>query len=588
MASVSFFPNSRNITFDGKLSVITAENYYDDSQMPIDSYVLAQVSVAEAMSTSAAVAAMAPPCEPGTRLDVIEKIKTWFLQNDPDKPLMWLTGPAGSGKTAIASALAKICYKEGSLASSFFFTSLTEDKRNKTRLVPSLAYQLWHQGPLEDVIRETFSVVYKHGQSLLGWPLEKQFEELILKPLRNHPTGPTPNWPKVIIIDGLDDCKLADTEPNRNEFEDQAEILALFQKVCADPAFPFRILVTSRPQPLIKRFFSVTAKDISVELFLDGASFNVDADIALFFESQFEILRDEHWPGLPLGWPGEDFVKGLVKASSGNFGFAVSVLSSIYERHNSLQHQLEYLTGLRPADEAETNPWTHFDALQLSVLKKSPKPDVAAQWILAFESEPLKGAPASFVKLLLEAMPADGDFILGNLASIISIPPPEDLVSSYTVYHHCLIDCLKDPKRNKDYFVDETSMKRFLFDRYLIVLKNKGPETGAAATASQNTEFLQRFVTLIPHFEGWTENISPGNAYEPEVYLACDADWWVETIFELLGEDPNVVESIYSNLHRGCRGWPKGCSPACRHWAQAIEKKYTLPQPEQSCVCQLN
>lgn len=56
--------------------------------------------------------------------------------------MMWVKGPAGTGKTAIPQTIAERCAKEGLLAASFFFSYRAPETRHKNYVIPTLAYQL--------------------------------------------------------------------------------------------------------------------------------------------------------------------------------------------------------------------------------------------------------------------------------------------------------------------------------------------------------------------------------------------------------------------------------------------------------------
>ena len=61
--------------------------------------------------------------------------------------ILHLTGPAGTGKTAIAGSIADTCDEEGLLAGSFFFASFvaSETRRSKRCLVATLGPDDAHQ-----------------------------------------------------------------------------------------------------------------------------------------------------------------------------------------------------------------------------------------------------------------------------------------------------------------------------------------------------------------------------------------------------------------------------------------------------------
>ena len=83
-----------------------------------------------------------PKCHPHTRKAVLKKITDWV--NDADKValILWLYGPAGAGKSAIAQTIAELLEKAGLLAAAFFFSRNAAGRNEKTPLVTTLVYQL--------------------------------------------------------------------------------------------------------------------------------------------------------------------------------------------------------------------------------------------------------------------------------------------------------------------------------------------------------------------------------------------------------------------------------------------------------------
>jgi len=64
-----------------------------------------------------------PKCHPNTRLAVLTKIMKWIKwEEDIDAFIMWVYGPAGAGKSAIAQTIAEMCDEEMILLASFFFS----------------------------------------------------------------------------------------------------------------------------------------------------------------------------------------------------------------------------------------------------------------------------------------------------------------------------------------------------------------------------------------------------------------------------------------------------------------------------------
>ena len=99
----------------------------------------------------------APKCHPETRRAVQEEIIGWIEDDDRDdgtspKRIMWLSGPAGSGKTAVAGSIAECCEERDLLAATLFFSSFSssETVRTKRYFVSTLVYQLTQLDGFED------------------------------------------------------------------------------------------------------------------------------------------------------------------------------------------------------------------------------------------------------------------------------------------------------------------------------------------------------------------------------------------------------------------------------------------------------
>jgi replication-associated recombination protein RarA len=75
----------------------------------------------------------------------IEKIMNWINDvTNPQSPrFMWMYGPAGSGKSAIAQTIAEICEREGITIASFFFSRTVAERNHERSLISTLAYQIY-------------------------------------------------------------------------------------------------------------------------------------------------------------------------------------------------------------------------------------------------------------------------------------------------------------------------------------------------------------------------------------------------------------------------------------------------------------
>ncbi|KAJ3503333.1 hypothetical protein NMY22_g18285 [Coprinellus aureogranulatus] len=262
----------------------------------------------------------APKCHPETRIAVQNEIFSWISHGDRDgqpKQVLWLSGPAGSGKTAIAGSIAKACGKDGRLAASFFFSSFSESSNRRTKrfLVATIAYQLIQCEGLETV-RDAMLAAIDRDPAIFEKTLEDQLHELILKPLCHRDVNITALPRMVIVIDGIDEVQGESSRLRRRGREaDQVEILNVLLRAAEDPVFPFRLLISSRPEHAIQEFFATNTRRQTLSLFLDE-KYNADADVELFLRSKFSELRREY--EMSPAWPSEDAIRALVEKASGH------------------------------------------------------------------------------------------------------------------------------------------------------------------------------------------------------------------------------------------------------------------------------
>src|SRR6202167_145846 len=151
-------------------------------------------------------------CLEGTRQEVIGKIVGW-IDGGSDRPIGWLNGAAGSGKSAISRTVAGLCAASNRLGGSFFFLRGAGRRSAITHFISTLAYNLAFTIPatrsyIEGALRKDPHIVHRL--------LEHQFQQLIVEPIL---LVPVPPLPMVIIVDALDECD------DKKSIEDFIEIV---------------------------------------------------------------------------------------------------------------------------------------------------------------------------------------------------------------------------------------------------------------------------------------------------------------------------------------------------------------------------
>jgi len=190
-----------------------------------------------------------PKCHPHTRKAVLKKIMDWV--KDPNKfaLFLWLYGPAGAGKSAIAQTIAELLEELGLLAAAFFFSRNAAGRNDKTRLVPTLVYQLVKFIP---EIRAHVLEVLEQDPALFSYSVEAQIQALIVKPLNAAANEEALaaillSRPRLIILDGLDECYTTSA---------QTQILNSLSTATKHLQIPLFFLIASRPEQDIRQSFN--------------------------------------------------------------------------------------------------------------------------------------------------------------------------------------------------------------------------------------------------------------------------------------------------------------------------------------------
>ncbi|PPQ85371.1 hypothetical protein CVT24_005367 [Panaeolus cyanescens] len=312
-----------------------------------------------------------PQCHPDTRVKFLKRVEDW-AENGP-LPLMWLHGPAGVGKSAVAQTTAETLHKSGKLAASFFFskTAPTESHRGHDgRFVTTIAHQLTERIP---DLRKLVQDVIKNKLSVFDLNLKQQVMELILEPMKQlqrgginpHLLGSLPN---VIVVDGLDECQ---------DEAGQKQVLEAIATLVRHPdIFKFSIFLSSRPELAVRLWFA--SLDDKTEALVDKVSLlyhcNNNGDIRTVVLDEMSSIRKTHplRTQLPSSWPSTDDVETIVKRASGQFIYATTVLKYISDPRHHPCRRLEYIIHNTIPDA--DRPYTPLDALYLTILRNAQHP----------------------------------------------------------------------------------------------------------------------------------------------------------------------------------------------------------------------
>lgn len=419
--------------------------------------------------------------------------------------ILWLTGPAGTGKTAVMGTMSDILEKEGHLAANFYFSSAmgAAGTTSKQFFVTTLAYQMAVHPGLKDKLNSLILEAVRENPAIFVMSLTRQLELLILEPLRrsqDRPNAASPR-PTCILVDGVDECGgTREGGSGRSREQDQIEILSVLLQAVNDPAFPFRVIVASRPETWIRRHLFESAPGRVREIFLDE-KYSPNDDIRLYMKSKFsEKCRR---CGLdPSAWPPEEDIAKLVENASGQFIYASTVIRFVDTPGASPQAQLNAVLNPKIDPEAKSNPFAMLDALYSSILKSTPSPDTAVLWLQAidlirFAAEGFSFPPSAWtIDRCFESYEGQAQSVLGGLPSLLhTVDSPTDFkylerhlerptvlhqscagwYTCYAFYHKSFLDYLGDDMRYGVAFpeVARASSAEWLGDRLLQVLNRK-------------------------------------------------------------------------------------------------------------------
>ncbi|KAF5346544.1 hypothetical protein D9756_010035 [Leucocoprinus leucothites] len=389
--------------------------------------------------------AYAPRCNEDTHQTLRDEIAHW-VQDDAERPVLWLWGPAAVGKSAVAQTVAEDLKKEGLLGAVFFF-SRPNNRSNPDVVIPTLVYQL---AQLLPEYRRTIVQCITADPLILDKSRRVQFKELIIKPFLATTFH---HQPLLIVLDGLDEC---------NDRKAQCEFVEMISlHVWNERNLGLRWMICSRPEPDLKAVFSSRdSKAICRQQRLVIDDEEARNDVLSILWKGFEEIRERYPDQLAKDWPVESQVRFIADRASGHHGFASFILRFIGDRdYDDPSGRLEVcLRFLNCAGGENANPLRALDLLYTQILSDVPIDILPTTQrilgLIAFYGARLMTniALANFLGL----DQASFYRALRHLHSVVFVPPAEYAhSSSIQVYHKSFIDYLKDPTRSGKFVLDE-------------------------------------------------------------------------------------------------------------------------------------
>ncbi|KAJ7465918.1 hypothetical protein FB451DRAFT_418073 [Mycena latifolia] len=396
-----------------------------------------------------------PKCHPETRTKLLEDLYKWSKKGST--ALLWLYGPAGAGKSAIAQSLCHKLESRGRFAGSFFFKRGHASRGNPLKLFPTLAYQL---ALLLPGIRRAIVESMENDPSIVNRSLSVQLQKLIIEPCRDS----IPSRSLVFIIDGLDECE-------GQAF--QQEILRLFGTALQQNQLPFRILVASRQEPHIGEVFREPCLDGFHRPMSIDQSFR---DVRTYLRKEFSRIHRDHsetMANVLRSWPEKKVIEDLVVKSSGYFVYASTVIKFVDDKNFRPTDRLDIIMGIVEPDVEYASPFGALDQLYIQILSDVP-PMLQLLRILTVVAAGLHSdLHISKIEQLLELRSGDVRLALRGLQSVVQVPvDDEDLSLRITVHHASFLDFLSNPSRSGIFYVTGSQHRTELARQILKALSN--------------------------------------------------------------------------------------------------------------------
>jgi hypothetical protein len=406
-----------------------------------------------------------PRCLPGTRETIQNQLHAWLLDLLRTRKMVWLYGPAGVGKSAVAQSFAEYAKNQKRLGAAFFFSSLDnpETRSDPLRVVPALAYQLAIQNKS---YHHAVTQQLASDPTILDATLDVQFHRLIVEPfglLASRQIQPLGKDSFVIVIDGLGEC--------RSDYA-QRMLVNLIKDAAQKSGVPLIWLICSRPErhltSTFSRFEYINICDFK-ELTIDTEA---RRDTELYLRTRFQAIYNDYCGIMDVGvdstWPSEADLQAVLKEVDGHF-----IVASVVEKfvgdtdatnpQAQLASLLNLIRGLKVASTGD--PLKALDIFYSRILDKLSKDSLPiAMRVLALcthgfgelngrhpEARP-RTLSTRHLWLFIQSNQAGFYSAMEKLHSVLNIPLAKHAPHrSPTFYHKSFADYLSSSQRSKDY-----------------------------------------------------------------------------------------------------------------------------------------
>jgi hypothetical protein len=458
-------------------------------------------------------------CLPGTRKEIIDEITQWINSPNGDAVprIFFLSGVAGSGKSAIAHTIAQLFDQQGRLGSSYCFDCADQVNRRPSNLLSTIALDI---ADLDLQWKTSLGRIVKGKRSLrTTLSTTEQFHNFFVEPAK----ALTIVGPILVVIDALDESA---------EGSSRKALLDILANGISDLPSNFRILITARPEPDIVNAFNGN-RDIFCKHMSAIDETSNEADITMFIDTQLSGINS-----LELQWPNKHWRCMLVQNSDGLFQWASTACRAIKDRTGGLrptERLSRFVSSARGLDALysevlgqtfnanDSTVMSRFKSVMGRILATKEPLSISAHSELRDDDD-----PPDLVELVVQ--------FLGSLLSGVNqegVP--------VRALHASFVDFLTDESRSKSYYVNPSQHNRSLALSSLRAMKSglRFNICGLETSHCRNTDVLD----LTTRIE---------NNILPHVSYGCSfwADHIVDTAYDI-----HILDELKDFFHHRFLYW---------------------------------
>jgi hypothetical protein len=387
---------------------------------------------------------------------------------DTDAFMLWLYGPAGAGKTAIARKVAEIFAEHGLLLASFLFFRSDTNRNSMKSLVANIAYRVAFVIP---DAREPINTAIEADPLILSYSVDVQLTKLVFEPLRlllDRGYFLDQPFPPLVLIDGLDECMDQNAQTN---------LIRLLSSSVARYQLPLKFLIVSRPEAHIKSAVALASEQSTISRLELNNDFLPDEDIHSFLTDSFRDIKTCHpfRSGISSSWPSKQQIDTLICKASGQFIYASLAVRFINSTCDSPMRQLDIVLGLRPPINHDL-PFAELDTLYTFILSCTKNLDLVLH-ILGLD-DVLTDADHEFTSEMIEqVLHLEAGDVCIYLSSLNSLLELKESCSGgrhmIIFYHSSFMDFLHTPERSTDYCINSQNSHFLIVQRILQLFTSK-------------------------------------------------------------------------------------------------------------------